>query len=408
VIQRSPRSFWPLLLLLAATGLTLRLLYALVVMAHVGVGGDGLEFHTLARQLAAGQGYVEPLFLAPAHLPTADKPPLYPLLLAAPGLFGATSVTANRVTSSVIGATLVIALGLLGRRVAGPRAGLVAAALGAVYPALVTFGGGVRSESLYAPLLAFTLLAAYRLRDRPGYARAALLGVIVGLATLTRSEAVVLVVLAPIAAAGVRRRALAVCVVACLLVLSPWLARNWVTLGTPVLSTNAGGLIYGSNCERAYYTDLTGTWACYPPLRATRSLNEVQLASRLARRGLRYARDHAARVPAVVAVRLLRTWDLWSPWGASRLEAVIDDSNPAVERAGVIVFYLVLALAIVGAVSVAQRGAGLAVLIVPVLLASFTGMLAYGTSRFRVPADVALLTLAGVAIARVLPAQRAR
>jgi hypothetical protein len=99
---------------------------------------------------------------------------------------------------------------------------------------------------------------------------------------------------------------------------------------------------------------------------------------------------------------------LWSPWGASRLEAVIDDSDLAVERGGAIVFYLVLALAIVGAVNVAQRGAGLAILIVPILLASCTGMLAYGTSRFRVPADVALLTLAGVAIARVLPAQRAR
>ena len=207
---------------IAAAGLALRLLYALVVLDGVPVAGDGLEFHTLAAQLAHGQGYVEPLFLAPGHVPTADKPPLYPLVLAGPAALGAGSVAWNRVVSSLLGAILIFAVGLLGRRVGGPRAGLAAAALAAVYPAFVALDGSVRGESLYAPLIAFALLAAYRLRERPDARRAAELGAIVGLAALTRSEAVLLLILARARAAdgtragprdrgaGVRGRALAV------------------------------------------------------------------------------------------------------------------------------------------------------------------------------------------------------
>src|SRR5438105_11717167 len=162
-----PRSFRSRLALIVAAGLALRLAYALVVMHRLGVFGDGLEFHLLANQLARGDGYIEPLVIAPAHLPTADKPPLYPLLLALPSWLGWTSVAAHRVASCLMGAALVTIVGLLGRRVAGERVGLVAAAIAAGYPLLVALDGSVRSESLYAPLIALALLAAHRLLDRP-------------------------------------------------------------------------------------------------------------------------------------------------------------------------------------------------------------------------------------------------
>jgi 4-amino-4-deoxy-L-arabinose transferase-like glycosyltransferase len=385
--------------LIVGIGLACRLVYALVVLHGVGVAGDGLEFHTLAKQLAAGEGYVEPLFLAPAHLPTADKPPLYPVLLAAPGLLGASSVVWNRIVSCVMGAGLVALLGLLGRRAGGDRTGLAAAAVGAVYPLFVALDGSVRSESLYAPLVALALLAAYRLRDRPGWRRAASLGAVIGLAALTRSEAVLLLALAPVAAPTGRARATVVAVLACVLVLSPWLIRNWSTFGQPVLSTNAGALIYGSNCPAAYYSDLIGTWACFPPLHATRSLNEVQLASRLDRVGLRYASRHSARLPAVMAVRLLRTWNFWSPRRAASLEALIDDTDRHVQQAGVIVYYLVLAMALGGAVMLRRQRQSLAILLIPMALVSLTSLLAYGTGRFRVAADVPLVILAGVTLA---------
>src|SRR5215210_4859359 len=137
------------LALIVAAGLALRLVYALVVMRGVPVGGDGLEFHILANQLADGDGYIQPLIVSPGRVATADKPPLYPLLLALWSWIGLDSIGAHRVVSSLVGVATVVAAGLLGRRAGGDRVGLIAAAIAAVYPPLVVLDGSLRSESLY-------------------------------------------------------------------------------------------------------------------------------------------------------------------------------------------------------------------------------------------------------------------
>src|SRR5215213_5220078 len=133
---RRQRPFATRLALLGALGLAVRLAYALVVLKGVPVRGDGEQFHTLANQLADGDGYIQPLRITPDPTPTADKPPLYPLALAGPSLMGLDSVAWHRAVSCLMGAALVAGAGLLGRRVGGDRAGLIAAALAALYPAL--------------------------------------------------------------------------------------------------------------------------------------------------------------------------------------------------------------------------------------------------------------------------------
>src|SRR3954453_7089241 len=164
-------------------------------MHDVPVGGDGLLFHLFANQLANGDGSIQPLIVSPPHVPTADKPPLYPLMLAVPSLLGWKSLVAHRVVSCLMGAALVLLVGLLGRRVGGERVGLLAAGIAALYPLLVVLDGAVRSESLYAPLIAALLLATYRLVDRPSAWRAVAVGALIGLAVLVRSEALILGVL---------------------------------------------------------------------------------------------------------------------------------------------------------------------------------------------------------------------
>jgi uncharacterized membrane protein AbrB (regulator of aidB expression) len=121
---------------------------------------------------------------------------------------------------------------------------------------------------------------------------------------------------------------------------------------------------------------------------------------------LRYARRHSARVAVVAGVRLLRTWDAWSPSRAARLEALIDDSNLRVEQAGVVVFYVLAALALAGTLLLRRARESLPILLVPLLLVCVTSILAYGTSRFRIPADVAIVILAAVALARPRGATR--
>src|SRR5439155_3951281 len=117
---------------------------------------------------------------------------LYPLALAAFSKAGWTSWAAHRVASCVMGTATVGVVGLVGRRAAGAGAGIAAAALAALYPLLVLSDGTVYSESLYALTIALSLLAAYRFVEQPTLWRGALLGAAIGLAVLTRAEALLL------------------------------------------------------------------------------------------------------------------------------------------------------------------------------------------------------------------------
>src|SRR5215210_7484415 len=97
---------------------------------------------------------------------------------------------------------------------------------------MVATDGALMSETLYGALIAATLLAAHRLLDRPGRWIALATGAAIGLAALTRSEALLLVPLLawPAAVAGGSGWPLraAVATAGCILVIAPWTVRNVV------------------------------------------------------------------------------------------------------------------------------------------------------------------------------------
>src|SRR6476661_7912070 len=116
------RAFMRRLLTIVALGLAVRLVYALVEGPHLVIAGDARTFHELANSIAGGHGFVR----AFDGRVTADHPPLYPLYLSLFSLVGLKSWAAHRVASCLLGAATVAVVGLLGRRVGGERAGLVA------------------------------------------------------------------------------------------------------------------------------------------------------------------------------------------------------------------------------------------------------------------------------------------
>ena len=403
------RGFSAKLALVTVAALGIRLLYALVVMRHRPASGDGLEFHLLARMLAEQGRYIQPFpFLQHGVVvPTAEKPPLYPAYLALGWLLGASSYAAQRALSCLLGAATVLVVGLLGRRVDSERAGLVAACLAALYPMLVVLDGSGRSESLSVLLVALALLAAYRLRDAPSTPVAALLGALVGLAALTRSESILFLPLLALPAVwGAARdarhglRLAAALVVALAVVIGPYEVRNLTTYHrTVLLSTNEGGLLAGANCPAAYYGNDIGTWPCFPPGAAHGNVDESDVSWRLRRRALRFARAHEGRLPAVAGVRMLRTWELWDTRDQAALEALISERNLRAQQAGVVCLYVLALLAVWGALLLRRRGRRVWPLLVPVLLVTVVSALTYGSSRFRAAADVSVVTLAAVPLA---------
>jgi 4-amino-4-deoxy-L-arabinose transferase-like glycosyltransferase len=399
---RPLREFRARLGLIALAAFALRAVWALAIAPdELKHRGDARFFHLAANLLADGHGYIAPLpFLANGTaLASSEHPPGWSGLLAIFSLAGADSYIAHELVGCAVGAGTVVCAALLGRRLGGPRAGLIAAAIAAVYPVYVALDGSLMSEPPYALGVAVCMVLAFGVADVPSLRRAALLGVAIGATVLVRGEAlgllVVLAVPAVLAARARRVARLAIVWAVALVVMAPWCVRNSTTFDHPMLvSSEDGPVIAGANCGPTYHGRDSGYWhsACVG-LRAER--NPAVRSDELRRQGLDYARDHAGRLPAVEGVRLLRTFGLWQP--ARHVYFAEGRAMPG-RPVAVACSWAVLALAIAGAALLRRRRVALGVLLAPVALAVVTTLLAFGYSRFRYAADVALIVLAAYAL----------
>jgi 4-amino-4-deoxy-L-arabinose transferase-like glycosyltransferase len=402
------RSFPLALAAIVGAGFALRVVYTVWLAPRTSGLFDAFYFRIVGLSVAEGHGFVSPYeFLSEGgpSTPTADHPPLYPLVLALEHELGVTGDTLQRSTGALLGAATVALIGLLGRRVGGERTGLIAAGIAAVYPLLIVTDGALLSETLYAPLVAASMLFAYSVIDRPGVAAASMLGAAIGLAALTRSEALLLLLLLALPAAyrgGTRWAArFAVCGLATAVVVAPWIVRNWIVFDRPLMSNNEGALIAQTNCDDAYHGPRLGYLGvhCLGPA----SGDEADKAAHWRRKGLDYAGDHLERVPVVVAVRVLREWALYDFGHAVRDS---EGRNHDVQRIGIVMSFLMLPLAVAGAVLLRRRREPLVPLLAPLALAVLVAAATYGSIRLRIAGEIPLVVLAAAALSHGLERRR--
>jgi hypothetical protein len=440
--------------IVVVAGLAVRLAWVWGYGRTQEVAGDQIFYHHQALALADGAGFVNPYAwndpVTPLAIPTAAHPPLYSLYLAFWSLLGVDSALQHRIVSTFLGAACVVVVGLVARRLAGDRAGVLAAAAAAIYPNLWINDGLLAAESIYALCIAVVLAAAYRLwmhqRDAPDRTMvgdAAFLGAAIALAALARAEATLLfatlalplVLLTPGLAWPRRFQVLAVTGVVGAAVLAPWVVRNMTTWDQPVvMSTGAGFVIEISNCDETYEGHYLGYWSATCdrdstwPIRAEvtpdmtpAEVAEAEQAARIesARQeplveqrkreeGLRYVREHLDELPVVVAARLGRMWDLWRPGQSVEFNDFFERRGRLSTMAGMAMYYVLLPLAVYACVILHRRR----ITIVPFVAIAVTVCAAaassFGITRYRVGADVALCVLAGVALAALLDRRASR
>ncbi len=397
------RPFGVRLAALAAVGAVVRALYTFAYAPHQRGFGDWLYYNGVANAIADGQWFIDPFAAATGQeVASASHPPLYPLVLSVISLVGGTGWRSHRALGVVLGAVSVVLIALLARRVAGDRAGLVAGAIAALHPLLVAADGALLSETLYTPLFAGVLLCAYRLLDDPRARWAVALGALIGLAALTRSEALLLIPLLAVPVALRTRPGWALragaAALACVVVIAPWTIRNWDAFGRPVpISTQDGALLAGANCPDTYHGPDTGGWS-FACLSERTDLNEATQSDTWRTEGVDYARDHAGRIPAVVGMRVLKLLDFYDP--GYQLQFA-EGRDLGVQRIGVGVYYLLLPLAIAGAVLLRRREQPLRVLMAPVAMVLMSAVLFYGVTRLRHAADIVIVVLAAVALSEL-------
>jgi hypothetical protein len=437
------------LALIVAGGLLLRIGYVVLVRRHSGAAGDGFYYHFSANLIADGSYFVDPfkLIFAALELPSAAHPPLYTSYLSVFSFLGFDTPFEHRIASCVVGAATVLLLGLLGKRLAGDRAGLLAAGLAAVYPHLWLNEGQLAAETITAFTVALVLLAVERFRRVPTRVSAALVGGALALATLARAElallfvliAFPLILLRPYAETRARLQAFGVCALVAAVVLGPWVGWNLVRFNHPELvSSGFGTAVYAGTCDRVWEGSFIGYWGglecglsegnappdpatakrfaedpagTVPEQRAflhdsfaanrdshgrTKDESDLDVASRHA--ALDYVRDHKGRLPLVLAARELRIWNLYNPRQTIDLDATVDARGFGPARLAYASYFVYMALAIAGLVVLRRRGQPVWPYLMLAVSVAIAVAFTYGIQRFRIPVDTVAPVLAAVAI----------
>lgn len=377
------------------------------------VDGDAYYFHNQANLIADGHGFVAPLARAVdgVDLAAADHPPLYSAYLALWSVVGARSPLWHLIASALLGTAAVIVLMAAGRRLAGPRAALLVGLAAAVHPNLWLWDGALLSETATAFTVALVLWCAVRALEDPTTLRLAATGAAIGLAALARSE---LLLMAPMllplvarrppgAGGGSRLAAGAVAVAAMVGVVVPWAGYNQTRFTHPVpLSTGAGLVLVSSNCDSTYSGPLLGYWDYQCSLDGSVRAgvepgSEPSEVDRTLRDdALDFAGDRMSRLPVVAAARLGRVTGLYRPFQQTQLADLREGQPFGFTIAGVGMWYLLVALSVVGGRELHRRRVPVSPLLAPLVVALVVAVAVYGIWRFRVPGDVAVCLLAGV------------
>lgn len=401
---------------ITAAALVLRVVYILVERRDLEFTGDAFVYHEGANLLADGRGFISPVELEQSGRAAegADHPPAYLVFLAIPSFFGLDSELAHLLWSCAAGAVTVALTGLLGRAVAGNRVGIVAAVLAAVYPNVWAHDGALLSETLALTVTTATLLLAYWYLESPGPGRLAAMAATAGVAALCRSELILLfpLLVVPLAlrvrAVDLKRRVqwLATAGTATALVLAPWVVFNLTRFEEPVLlSSQFGGTLAVANCDDTYYGQFLGYWSLQCSLSTAQKANREGLDQSeeevlLREQALDYISDHKDRVPAVVAARWGRLIGVFRPSSYINLEQLPEGRERWLAYANLVSLWVVIALAVAGAVLLWRRKRPVLPLVVTPAIVLIAVTVAFYNPRYRAAAETSLVVLAAVAVER--------
>ena len=240
----------PYIFFLAA--LSFRLIFAAHLPAFLSAGGNpyrGNEPSHIAAHIAQGEGFSSP-YDGVRLMPTAQQPPLYPLLIAGVfklfGVYSQSALTAILLINVIAGAAVSLLIYRVGMTFFSQPVALIAAWLWVLAPTIAATDLFVANYTLSTVLVLCWLLVLPRMRNSiPAWLA---LGVASGLAALL-NPMLLLVIPASCLWLVRNRKQAAVLVLAVIATVTPWMLRNLVVLGHvyPALRDNFGLELYIGN-----------------------------------------------------------------------------------------------------------------------------------------------------------------
>ncbi len=212
---------------------------------------DSIGYARIAKNLYQDGSFEEGGTRTHLQEPSNYSPGLPLFVAGVYELAGGVHLELARVVLALVGSLAVLFAFLIGRRLSGPGAGLLAALVVAGYPALLQYQGMLMTEPLAVTLLAGSMLAYLWAGDDRGRWAWVLPGLLLGLLALVRPEYLPFGALLPLIAllrarwhVGAWREgigAAALMALAFLLPIAPWTVHNLVTLDRFVPVSTGGG-----------------------------------------------------------------------------------------------------------------------------------------------------------------------
>jgi 4-amino-4-deoxy-L-arabinose transferase-like glycosyltransferase len=364
-------------------------------------GSDASEYDEYAWNLIQGRGYsgVSPDVNQPdgraLEHSTAYRVPGTSVFWA--GLYEVFGHRYNvvRISQCLLDTLTILLLYGIGRKCFSDTVALLSAALYAVWPMAFQYSSQLGSEPLYAFLFCCVLLASLRFAEHPSWSRSIAAGVLLGLALLTRGNAVLMVaLLVPWSVWQFRKtprlmvRGLAISFVA-LVVLTPWTLRNYSVFHAFIPFETGGGDVALGSYNRIVASNplYYGYWVYptseLPEYRAqiTAPNNEVVRDHVETQLAMQWARRHPEKWWYLAESRFRRSW---TPF--------LQPSSPRIFRVGMMVSWgPVLILFALGffptAIYFLRTNHPGWVLHLGVLHFAFTALIFWGSSRFRYPVE---------------------
>jgi 4-amino-4-deoxy-L-arabinose transferase-like glycosyltransferase len=461
------KRFWIGLSAITALALAWRVGYVIQQRGRLQLNGDAAYYHWEANLVAKGYGFIDPgQFMFFGRItPSAGHPPAYMLYLAGVSRFIGTSELTHRLASTLLGAGAVFMIGVLARRLfSNDWAGWVAALLAAGYAHLWINDEMLMSESMYVLTTGIAVWTAYRFWDRPRTRTAVIMGLGIGLAAMSRAEAVTLfpLLVIPFAFLVTRRgdrkvnwkRGIRYSLAACIaggLLMAPWLLYNLTRFEHPVLVSNGvGSVLMVANCDSTvpagdhdagkyrgtFHGPYVGYWSIfcaadlgakldkfYSPKRAAYLKAQLGIipgtdkaffgdesTHEVAWRAVATAeiKDHLAETPRLVVLRVGRMWDFFRPEQNILFNGVFEGRGKWQSRLATIEYYPLLASALVGLMLLRRRRVPILPFVAIAATITITAATTFGITRYRAPVDAMLPVLAGGALVWIFEDARAQ
>jgi hypothetical protein len=403
-------------LALFAAAFAARLLYAWLAQGpNATPSSDALQIDTVAWNLARGAGFSFDGEHGP--YPTGVVPPVVPWIVSLLYRAAGHRYFAALVLQCAIGALAPLAASSIGAAMFGTGTGRLAGWLTALHPLLVFFGAYLLTETTFTTVLLVALLASLSWVKAPRPARALGVGLLWGVATLTRPTALLLPALITVwawvplgltVAPRERARQLVMLLLGVALALAPWSVRNSMLTGRFVpIKTGGGRTFFDANNpvvwgDRATRGGAANMFAVEPWASKLRGHDELTTDSIASAEAWTFLNAHRAEWPAMAAAKVARFWRLRMEGGATGTwQREGSPLSPLLSRVDPLLAWsvLVLPFALWGAVRslMGPRRWFQSILLAVIALFTLLAIPYWGALRLRVPIEplVVLLAAAG-------------